>query len=297
MKRIFALALSLVVVIFALPPATVYAANPGNCDHNYETDTFTSDICTKCGQIRPDIDAPYELSFIVREETAVARKEPRQTSEVVKQYNWGTKIQVVARIRNEYNNMWLRLSDGSYMFSDRAAFDFDSMVSYAQVMVGQSSGSPMCYTTFSFRHGLDAHCSYPLFGKLASMYIHFRPGGTFDLKGRNKLGSGTYDYYVYANGAMLDKRYTGEALGNILYGYTCRDMGISLNDSIKFAGLAESREPTDTAACLFLNELPRCDDQDDIDMVTLGWNHFYQSNGGFSSGSGFGGGGGGGSGW
>lgn len=293
MKRMIALVLSVLVFTCALPPATAYASDQGSCDHNYQRDhqgnTFTSDICTKCGQIRSDIDAPYELPFIIREDTVVAREAPRQTSNVVKRYNWGTKIQVVARIRNEYNNMWLKLSDGTYMYADRAAFDFDSMAAYALESVRLSSGAPVCSPIFSFQSGLGIRCSYPLLNTLNSMYLHFKPGSTFDLKTREKLGLNSHDYYVYANGAMLDKRYTGEDLGNILYGYTCRSVGISLNSAIKFAGLADSSAYTDTAACLFLNDLPRCDDSSDIGMVTLGWNRFDQS-GGFSGGGGGGGG-------
>lgn len=286
MKRVIALTLSLMIVVCGLSPTTAYAA--GGCAHNYDRGFESgneSDICTKCGQIRPNINAPYELPFITREDSVVARKEPRQSSEVVKTYELGTRIRVVARVRNEFDNMWLKLSDGSYMFSDRAAFDFDSMASYALNMVNRSGGV-VCYPSW---YGLSMSCSRSLAGTLGAMLKHFKSGGTFDLKLRNRLGLNTYDYYVYANGVFQGERFTGEELGNILYGYTCRSVGISSNYAIRFAGLADSSKPSDTVACLFLNNQSRCDDKDDMGMIKFGWNRFRYGNGGYAGGGGGGG--------
>lgn len=281
MKRVVSFALSFVIAICILRPATAYAEE---CEHNYDWGFESgnkSDICTKCGAIRPDIDAPYELPFITREDNVVAREEPRESSAEVKTYELGTRIKVVARIRNEHDNMWLKLSDGSYMFSERAAFDFDSMASFAMDSVYQPVNL-VCFPTISFWNGLGLQCSPSVVETLGSMLDHFKPNGTFDLKLRNRLGLNSYIYYVYANGVFLDERYTGEDLGNILYGYACRNVGISLNDAIKFAGLADNSNQLDTAACLFLNDLPRCDDKDDIEMIKLGWNCFSYGNGGGS---------------
>ncbi|MDE6626801.1 MAG: hypothetical protein K2K56_10610 [Lachnospiraceae bacterium] len=291
MKHVLAITLSVVLVGCLMGPTTVYAEE---CEHNFDRGFESgneSDICTKCGAIRPGIDAPYELPFITREDTVVARKEPRQSSDVVNTYELGTRIKVVARLRNEHDNMWLKLSDGSYMFSDRAAFDFDSMASFAMDSVYRPV--PMvCYPTISFWNGLGLQCSPTLEGTLASMLVHFKPKGTFDLKLRNRLGANSYDYYVYADGMFQDERYTGEDLGNILYGYACKDVGIPLNDAIRFAGLTETSSLPDTAACLFLNDLPRCDKPNDIEMIILGWNDFnYGYVGGAIAGGGGGGGG------
>lgn len=296
MKRVLAFALSIVIAVCIMGSTTVYAEE---CEHNFDRGFESgneSDICTKCGAIRPGIDAPYELPFITREDTVVARKEPRQSSDVVNTYELGTRIKVVARLRNEHDNMWLKLSDGSYMFSDRAAFDFDSMASFAMDSVYQPV-SIVCYPTISFWNGLGLECSPSQVEMLGSMLIHFKPKGTFDLKLRDRLGANSYDYYVYANGVFLDERYTGEDLGNILYGYACRNVGISLNDAIRFGGLTETSNQLDTAACLFLNDLPRCDDKNDIDMITIGWNDFNSGYVGAGIGAGFGGGGGGGGGF
>lgn len=298
MKRVLAFALSIVIAVCIMGPTTVYAEE---CKHNYDRG-FKSDICTECGAIRPGIDAPYELPFITREDTVVARKEPRQSSDVVNTYELGTRIKVVARIRNEHNNMWLKLSDGSYMFSDRTAFDYDSMASFALENVNYTA-SAICLPNISFWYLRGLEPSDCLAGKLDSMLIYFRENGPYDLKQRNKLGSNSYDYYVYANGEFQDERYTGEDIGNILYGYVCRDVGISLNNAIYFAGLAEGSSLPDTAACLFLYDLPRCDEENDIAMITFGWNGFTYGyvdtgiDGGFSAGAGNGGGGGGGGGF
>lgn len=274
MKRIVAFALSFVFAVCIMGSTKTYAAG---CNHNFDWG-FDSDICQNCGAIRSGINAPFELPFIIREDTVVARKAPRQSSAVVKTYKKGTRIKVVARIRNESNNMWLKLSDGSYMFADRAAFDYDSMASIALNNVYLSSYPVVCLPNFNSRNGPTVHCYSSISGTLFSMLGHFRPNGIFDLKQRNLLGL-KYDYYVYANGAFLNKRYTGENLGNILYGYTCRKVGISLNSAIRFAGLAESSSATDTVACFFLNDLPRCDNKDDIDMIKLGWNGFSYNGG------------------
>lgn len=292
MKRMLTFALSIVIAVCILEPTTVYAKE---CEHNYDRG-FKSDICTKCGAIRPGIDAPYELPFITREDTVVARKEPRQSSDVVNTYELGTRIKVVARIRNEHNNMWLKLSDGSYMFSDRAAFDFDSMASFALDNVYQTANM-MCLSHISIENGLDLGSSPCQKGIFESMLYYFREDGPFDLKQREKLGYNSYDYYVYAKGEFQDERYTGEDLGNILYGYACKNVEISLNDAIKYAGLADSSSLSDTAACIFLNDLSRCDDENDIDMITFGWNDFNSGYVGAGIGAGFGGGSGGGGGF
>lgn len=299
MKRVLAFALSIVIAVCIMNPTTVYAEE---CEHNFDRGFESkneSDICTKCGAIRPNIDAPYELPFITREDTVVARKEPRQSSDVVNTYELGTKIKVVARIRNEYDNMWLKLSDGSYMFSDRAAFDYDSMSSVALDNVYQTAFL-MCLPNDTLWMDFGLERPPCMAGMLSSMLTHFREDGPYDLKRRDILGLSS-DYYIYAKGKFLDERYTGHDLGNILYGYVCRDVGISLKDAIKYAGLAEGLGPSDTAVCLFLNDLSRCDDEDDIEMITFGWNDFgygYNSaNGSFSADTGYGGGGGGGGGF
>lgn len=284
MKRVIAFVLSIVIGVCIMGPTTAYAEE---CNHNFDRGFESgneSDICTKCGAIRPDIDAPYELPFITREDNVVAREEPRQSSAVVNTYELGTRIKVVARLRNEHDNMWLKLSDGSYMFSERAAFDFDSMTSFAMDSVYQHIN--IVCPTISFWNELGLPCSPSLVGTLGSMLNHFKPNGTFDLKLRNRLGVNSFNYYVYANGVFLDERYTGEDLGNILYGYACRNVGIPLNNAIRFAGLTDSSSPLDTAACLFLNDLPRCDDKNDIDMIKLGWNCFSYDNGGGGGGGG-----------
>jgi len=272
MKRVVAFALSFVIAVCIMGSTTAYAAK---CKHNFDWGFASgneSDICTKCGAIRQNIDAPYELPFITCEDNVVARKEPRQSSAVVNTYKLGTGIKVVARIRNEHDNMWLKLSDGSYMFSDRAAFDFDSMASSALDRVYQPVNF-VCYPTISLS-GLSVQCSPSQLEILVSMLIHFKPNGTFDLKQRNRLGVNSYDYYVYANGMFLNERYTGEDLGNILYGYTCRNVGISSDNAIRYGGLADNSNPVDIALCLFWNDQSRCDDKNDIDMIKLGWNCF-----------------------
>lgn len=290
MKHKIALVLSMIVIVCTLPSVTAYAADPEQCDHNYDRDTFISDICTGCGQIRPDIDAPYELPFITREDSVVAREAPRQDSNVVMRYDeLGTKIRVVARVRNEHDNVWLKLSDGSYMFADRAAFDFDSMSSYALDIVNQSAS--LCYPTISLQQGLGIQCSPSQAKTYIAMLEHFRPGSTFDLKKREILGPDTWNYYVYANSTFLDETYTGEDLGNILYGHTCKSIGIPLNSAIRYGGLTESAGRGNAVLCLFLGDLPRCDDPDDIEMISLGWNRFNQS---YAASGGGGGGGGGG---
>lgn len=291
MKHVLAFALSVVIAGCIMGPTTVYAEE---CKHNYDRG-FKSDICTKCGAIRPGIDAPYELPFITREDTVVARKEPRQSSDVVNTYELGTRIKVVARIRNEHNNMWLKLSDGSYMFSDRAAFDYDSMASFALDNVYQTANS-MCPPSVSFWNELDLESSPCEPAIMGSMLKYFREDGPYDLKQRDKLGLKSYDYYVYANGEFQDERYTGEDIGNILYGYVCRDVGIYLTDAIYYAGFAEGSSLPDTTACLFLYDLPRCDDENDIAMITFGWYGLTDGTG-FSAGDGSGGGGGGGHGF
>ena len=232
MKRIMALTLSLAIVFSFLFQTTVYAAGRACKDHDYDTSydgkEFVSDICQICGYMRVH-KTPYALPFITRANNVVARKAPRKASKVVKTYaDFGTELRVVGRIRNEYNNLWLLLSDGTYIFADNTAFSFDSIAKEAVSSVNLFAGpNSLCYVTYSPKYGLTAQCTPSVLGIYGSMFVHFMPGGTFDLKRSDILGSNTYDYYVYADGGIIDKRYTGEELGNILYGYACKNEGIS----------------------------------------------------------------------
>lgn len=278
MKRMMTLVLSLAIALSILSPATAYAAGAECREHNYsrtyDDKTFESDICNQCGFVRVHY-TPYALPFVTRNEGIVAREAPRQAANVVKSYDSaGTGIQVVGRVRNEYNNLWLLLSDGSYTFADNAAFDFDAMARYAASSVNALAGPRACYMTYSPWEGLKASCTPSTIGIYGSMFSHFQPGGAFDLKQPDKLGLNTYDYYVYANGGLQDERYTGEKLGNILYGYMARKVGISERNAIRYAGLADRPQFGDTLACFFLGDLSRCDDEEDIDMIKLGWNRF-----------------------
>lgn len=282
MKRMAALTVSLLIALSLCFPVTASAAGREDCDHEYNriyNDVpFISDVCTKCGFMRLH-KTPYPLPFITRVGDVTAREAPTKFSNAVRDYSFGETLQVTGRIRNEYNNLWLQLSDGSYLYSENTAFDFDAMAARAASSVYALAGPNACTLTYSPWDGLQAQCAPSTLGVYGSMYFFFRPGGDFDLKEIDKLGLDTYLYHVFVNGEILEERYTGEKLGNILYGYMSRRVGISLKDTIRFAGLADRPQQLgDTLACFFLNDLSRCDDEDDLQIIELGWSDFYQQN-------------------
>lgn len=238
---------------------------PATCAHNFETSykekTFESDVCNICGYLRLHI-SPVTMPFVTRKKCVESHTQPYEDSPIVNTYDGvGTNLSVVARIRNIYNNLWLELADGSFVWAGNTAFDFDTALDYTQYYTWTAGGSEDDFTVIDW------------FG---SMVVGFKSGGTFDYKINNMLGASSYKYYVLLDGEIQEERFTGETIGNINYGYAMASAGISKPDSFKFGKIGAeplSLFTIDGAMC-FDGFLPLCDDANDLAAITRGWNYF-----------------------
>lgn len=278
MKRILSL---IIVFTILLGTFNTYAADsafpkpsglplqepPVKVQHNYVWDGIETDVCKDCGYLNVHT-ATHDMYFVTVRDHVVARKEPRASAKVTQTFvKKFTPLIVVGRIRNEKDNLWLKLSNGSFIFADRVAFDFDSTADEAYKKV---SDNIFCEPIFHKTPLGGIGCAP---GNYALMFRNFRPGGTYDLKISELLGLNTYDYQVFYDQKLLASTYSGEQLGNILYGTVCNLMGYSKEEAIKYAGLTNLSHPSEFVGCFFLGRLEDCDDEADIVDIQAGWDY------------------------
>lgn len=239
------------------------------CNHNFETTykgkTFESDVCNLCGFLRLHV-APSTMPFVTRKENVATHTEPYEDAPIIETIpNIETSLSVVARVRNVYNNVWLMLSDGSYVWAGNTAFDFDTALSYTLWYTFSAGGAEEEFTVIDW------------FG---SMAIGFMPGGTFDYKLTNMLGSNTYKYYVLLNGEFQTERFTGETIGNINYGYAMAAAGFSKTQAAQVGnlGVTIASHPFELLSLennlCYIGFTPMCDDANDLIALNRGWNYY-----------------------
>ena len=213
-------------------------------NHQYDG---KSDICTVCGY--PNVhECKPVLLFVTYQDGVVARPNPRNDGMVTRTYEKaGTRLYVNGRVRNEKGNLWLRLTDGSFIFVDRTAFDFDATAQQAIDRVrGYNPIDPKFYAEMLYCFGKD---------------------GEYDLKRDNHLGLNTNYYYFYSHGIIQSRTATGEMLGNYLYGYVCNRIGMTYAEATYYSGVAANKI-SDKFQCLIKGDLTRCDDEDDRKSVS-----------------------------
>lgn len=200
-KNVSKVTVALILAVALLMSMPTEAKAWYTCNVNHKT--MAKDICS-CGYERVHVTSPSITFYVMNTNTAVLRAEPRNTGKKINtNYCLPQRISINGRIRNESNNLWLR-NGSNWIFADRVAFDFDT---YAKAANKNTSG-------------------------LISMYNNFKTGGKYDIKQDYGLGCNTYKYYVYVKGKVQSRRYTGEELGNIIYGYVCAKKGLSLTEAI-----------------------------------------------------------------
>ena len=155
-----------------------------------------------------------KMPFICKNRgTAVIHTAQRGSAPIVPMCLSNKKIDITGRVRNESNNLWLEWGDKKYIWADYLSFDFDTIAKRARNDVK---------------------------GNIANIYKYFKTGAKYDLKQQEKLGCATYNYSVTIRGKELKKKYTGEALGNILYGYICAKSGLTLKATLIAPCLADT---------------------------------------------------------
>lgn len=222
--------------------------------HKFKWDELETDVCKYCGYERLH-QTTVQLPFIAIFDGVSLRSEPRMTSSVVRTLSNGESVSIAGRIRNEHHNLWLATNSNEYVYVDNVAVDFDTLC----VLAYQASCSSM---------GKDSGTA------IAATFDTFRPGGLFDLKSVNLLGNKS-DYFVKVEGSVVDETYTGEMLGNILYGFVARSMGFDEDTIIQLGGIGIAVSDGNVFAagdCML--DVDKCDNPDDIVFVKKGIEYY-----------------------
>lgn len=250
----------------------VNSCPPQKHEHNYVQEykgkKFESDICAECGYMRiHSVDGVQY--FITAEDNTDSHVMPAEAESVVDVFeDQGTELRVVGRIRNQYNNLWLQLSDGSFIWSGDTAFDFQKTAN------GALADIIMGIYGFNVTHTCETQEICYEAGFLSAFYDLFAPGMKYDLKQDSHLGNNKNSKYrLYIDGSVQSTKYTGEELGNIFYGYMTSMWGLSYNDALFYAGIGAS---DNRLSCLLHpNEaVYYCDSPDDRPYIKLGYDYF-----------------------
>lgn len=220
--------------------------------HEYEWNGYDTDVCYICGEI--NIHWTDDLYFVTINDNAPVRFEPRKSADVAYRLSTGSSVTIVGRIRNEYDNVWLVTSDGYYVFIDNMAFDFGTAMVQA-------------YQLSCAEYGEDAAVT------LSAFYNTFANDGPYDLKDDSHLGYKS-DYSVMIGGCLLNDKFKGEELGNILYGYVACAAGFDEDNIIRLGGTAVELADYDllgAGACAIFNW---CDNEDDISDIRKGIEYY-----------------------
>lgn len=202
--------------------------------NDYRGKEYETDYCQECGHIRVH-DCLYSLRFMTVGKT-YSYSEPyvSSTSKLLTN-NARHNVNVTGRVRNGDGELWLLLDDGTYISADSVAFNFDY---YAEKTVKDVSN-------YIWREG--------------GMLITFREKKV-DMVQDELLGN-FYPYKLYSSGTFLPERYSGEQIGNMIYGYVSAAQGYSYYEATKYADLASEKE----------------DPPNDKHSILLGYN--YRKNG------------------
>lgn len=88
------------------------------CEHN-NNDYKQKYVCSKCSAVNPSkITEMSPTTYIVVSDTAKSRVAPYQTYKEVNKYAKDTVVTVTGKMTNAEKNLWYRLSDGSWIYSE-----------------------------------------------------------------------------------------------------------------------------------------------------------------------------------
>ena len=88
---------------------------PDFCKHKYGSNY----VCSACNAVNPDkIASMSPTTYIVVSDTAKSRVAPYQTYKEVNKYAKDTVVTVTGKMTNAEKNLWYRLSDGSWIYSE-----------------------------------------------------------------------------------------------------------------------------------------------------------------------------------
>lgn len=210
MKKLYSILRRVVCVMLALAimtPLVAYADSP--CKHKYK-----NDVCTKCGALRVHEFNSSITFYTAKDDVPIWSKPTKYSARVETISDQDTSIQIDGILRNEYGNVWFRISDEeTYVYIENLYLDFGTLVLQNYQLVTYSDDPAVV---------------------LGEFYNLVKPGGRADYKvwldpgGKSipyTVRLGTFDYY----------NMTAEELGNIHYGYLARALGVN-TDIILYAG-------------------------------------------------------------
>lgn len=225
--RLCCIILAIFVAVSNLCSPAFAVSDPCNGNHSFTSyyndyigDWPQTDYCQKCGKHPRVHPCLYPLRFMTMG-TTYSYTEPlaSSTSKLLTNSAWQS-VGVTGRVRNKDGELWLRLSGGAYIPADSVAFNFDY---YAEEAVKNVSIS---------------------FNQFIGMFLTFSPlvTQTYNMKIDELLGI-TYPYRLYSSKKLLSERYSGEQIGNMIYGYVSAAKGYSYYDAVKYAEwAAEGRD-------------------------------------------------------
>lgn len=240
----------------------IYSGNVASHYENYKG----TDVCDTCKHERLHVSLHDQLfvattRFTDGAENVKSYSEPRKTSKEVSTYKELDRLTVTGRIRNELDELWLKLSNGSYINANEAAFDFEASANKAYEFVKSYSSNP---------DSLEW---------IKGMLEAFRDYGQYDLKIPSLLGANSKtSYHIYSNKKIQNKDLGGIELGNVQYGYVCNKFMISERRAVTFVGGDHwvNGRFIKAGQCVF-SDVSYCDNQTGFDYVSLGYEVFRQS--------------------
>lgn len=171
-------------------------------------------------------------------------------SDVVYRLNYGERFLVNGVVRNNRDNVFLRLDDGNYVYSGDCAFDFDRNVERLD----------------------DYHAN-----NMGDFYLTFlkmnEDGGVMDIKSLDPSSKKIpYKTYYGLESRMVTK--TAEQLGNELYGYVGLKIGINkymLGSADILANLWKGKFSLNNYLYSYN------DDPEDADSIDEGIDYYYRT--------------------
>ncbi len=111
----------------------IYSAT--NNKYGEHTHSYGSNyLCKTCGTVNPSkITTMSDTSYVVVTNNAKNRKGPYESCDKINDISNGTILTVTGKITNSVNNLWYRLSDGSWIYSEHIQ---KYTISYAAIADG-----------------------------------------------------------------------------------------------------------------------------------------------------------------
>ena len=240
-RRLCCIFMAVLVAIANLCSPAFATSDPCNGKHSY-TEYYNNyigirtetDYCQKCGYIRIHV-CQYALHFMTVGKTYSYSNPWESSTPTLLTDSARRSVNVTGRVRNQHGELWLLLDDGAYIPAESVAFNFDYHAEDAVKSV--------------------SNAIHPMFGMLITFV-----GKDFDMKNDDLLGN-TYPYKLYSSISILPERYSGEQIGNMIYGYASAAKDFSYYDALKYADWATEGE----------------DSPEDKYSILLGYN--YRKNG------------------